>query len=114
MTATFSTYTYLNTTRLCGGGFIVEGQADHLPASDAKMKVGDYTITAKNWNGTRCYISAFLNGRRIFDGCYIGQREWSSENGRMTAYAVNFDKVVGNFISNELADAVVEFLRRVW
>jgi hypothetical protein len=35
MTATFSNYTYLSATRICGGGFVVEGQRDHLPTSVA-------------------------------------------------------------------------------
>jgi len=114
MEATFSAYEYLSATRICGGGFIVEGQRDHLPATDARMTVGDYTITAKGWKGMRCYLSAYANGRTIFDGCYIGLREWSCDEGRKQAYAVNFEKVVGQHISAELAAAIVEFLRKVW
>mgnify|MGYP001321807640 FL=1 len=114
MGATFSTYSYLTSSRICGGGFVVEGQSDHLPAADTRMKIGDYTIIAKNWNGKRCYLSAYLDGRKIFDGCYIGLREWSSESGRMISYAITFDKVVGGFISGELASALVDFLRKVW
>ncbi len=111
---TFSTYEYLWASRICGGGFIVEGQRDHLPAADARMKIGDYTIAAKIWKGQRCYLAAFSNGRRIFDGCYISLHEWSSGDGRVQAYAVNFDKVVGQHISAELAAAVVEFLNAIW
>ena len=114
MDATFSTYSYLNSTRICGGGFVVEGQSDHLPAEDARMTVGDYVIVAKNWKGQRCYISAYLDGRKILDGCYIGLREWSSGSGRLHSYAVNFDHVTGQHISQELADAVVKFLLEVW
>jgi hypothetical protein len=114
MTATFSTYAYLSATRISGGGFIVEGQRDRLPAGDARRKVGDYTITAKNWKGQRCYLAAYADGRKIFDGCFIGLREWSCDEGRKQAYAINFDKVVGQHISQELADAVVKFLTEVW
>lgn len=114
MKPTFSTYSYLNSTRICGGGFVVEGQANHLPAGDTRMKIGDYVIVAKNWKGQRCYISAYLDGRKIFDGCYIGLREWSSESGRLQSYAVNFDHVAGQHISRELADAVIKFLTEVW
>lgn len=113
-TTTFSTYSYLTASRICGGGYIVEGQRDHLPAEDRRMKVGDYTITAKGWKGQRCYLAAYVGGRKIFDGCYISLRDWSSECGRMQAYAVNFEKVVGQHISPELADAVVKFLEEVW
>jgi hypothetical protein len=114
MEANFSTYSYLNPSRICGGGFVVEGQSDHLPSEDARMKVGDYVIVAKNWKGQRCYISAYLDGRKIFDGCYISLHEWSSGAGRMASYAINFDKVVGGFISQDLANALVEFLKKVW
>ena len=114
MEATFTTYSYLTSTRMSGGGFVVEGQSDHLPSADARMKVGDYTIVAKNWNGQRCYISAYLDGRKIFDGCYIERHEWSSSTGRMASYAITFDKVIGGFISQELASAVVDFLKKVW
>lgn len=114
MNTTFSTYSYLTTARIAGGGYIVEGQRDHLPAQDARLVVGDYTITAKNWKGTRCYLNAYANGRKIFDGCFIGLRDWSCDDGRKQAYAINFDKVVGQHISAELADAVVKFLAEVW
>ena len=114
MTGTaFSTYEYLWTSRIYGG-FIVEGQRDHLPAADARMKIGDITITAKNWKGQRCYLAAYECGRKIFEGCYISLHEWSSGDGRMQAYVVNFDKVVGQHVSQELADAVVEFLAEIW
>ena len=112
--ATFSTYEYLSVIRIYGGGFVVAGQRDHLPTSDTRMKIGDYTITAKLWKGMRCYLTATIDGRKIFDGCFIGLREWSSETGRMQSYAVNFDKVVGQHISNELASALVEFLNKIW
>lgn len=114
MGATFSTYSYITSSRICGGGFVVEGQSDHLPAADTRMKIGDYTIIAKNWNGKRCYLSAYLDGRKIFDGCYIGLREWSCDSGRVSAYSITFDNVVGGFISSELASALVEFLKRIW
>lgn len=114
MEATFSTYSYVSLSRICGGGFVVEGQTDHLPATDARLKVGDYVIVAKGWMGKRCYLSAYLDGRKIFDGCYIGLREWSSDAGRMASYAINFDGVVGGFISQNLAEALVEFLERIW
>jgi hypothetical protein len=114
MEAKFSDYSYLSIHRVFGGGFVVEGQSNHLPPSDVRMKIGDYVIVSKNWKGQRCYISAYLDGRKIFDGCYIGLREWSSDMGRMASYAINFEKVIGSFVSQDLADALVIFLKKVW
>jgi hypothetical protein len=66
-------------------------------------------IVSKEGKKWRWFITvAFLVG------CYIGLREWSSGSGRMQAYAVNFDKVVGQHVGQELADAVVEFLAEIW
>lgn len=113
MEATLSTYSYISKSRAYGGDYKVEGQGDHFP-QDTRAKVGDYTITAKNWKGIRTYIGATQDGRRIFEGCYIERREWSNENGRTYAYSINFDKVAGQYISEELADAVVKFLQEVW